>query len=122
MNGFLAFRRAQELTWAPDVECCVYNFSTGETHDLTITEATHNNRVQQFPAVLPRLRVRRPTTMEQTETAMKRFRELTSGHIGRTRRVQALKDVTFTMNSEGFRVDSEELDNLRKGQARRGCR
>ena len=122
MNGFLALRRAQELTWAPNVECCVYNFSTGETHDLTITEATHNNRVQKLPANLPGLRVRRPTTIEKAEAALKRFRELTSVHIGRTSRIQTLFDVTFTMNSEGFRVDSEELDNLRKGQARRGCR
>ena len=90
MNGFLKLRRAQKLTWAHNVECCVYNVSTGKTHDLTITEATHNNRVKQLPAVLPRLRVRRPTTMEQSEAALKRFRELTLGHIGRTRRVQAL--------------------------------
>ena len=106
VNCFLALRRAQELTWAPNVECCVYNFSTGETHDLTITEATHNNRVQKFPAILPRLCVRRQTTVEQAEAVLKRFRELNSGHIGRTRRVQALFDVTFTMNSEGFGVES----------------
>ena len=89
---------------------------------MTITEANHKNRVQQFPSVLPRLRVRRPTTMEQAEAALKRFRELTSGHIGRTRRVQAFHDVTFTMNSEGLGVHSEELETLRKVQARRGGR
>ena len=109
VNGFLALLRAQELTWTPNVECYVNNFSTGETHDLSITEATHDNRVQKLSAVVSRLRVRRPTTMEQVEAALKRFRELTSGHIRFTRRVQALFDVTLTMNSEGFGVEPEEL-------------
>ena len=44
--------------------------------------------------------------MEQAEATLNRFRELTSRHIGRTRRVQALYNVTFTMNSEGFDVES----------------
>ena len=84
LSGFFALRRAQELTWVLNVECCVYNFSTGETHDLTITEATHNNCVQKFPAVLTRLLVRRPATINKAKAALMRFRELT-WHIGNTR-------------------------------------
>ena len=114
VKGFLALRCAQEMTWTPNVECCFCNFSTGETHYLTITEAAHNNRVQKFPAVVPRIFVQRPTTMEQAEAALKRFCELTSGYIGSNRPVQALYDVTFTMKSEGFGVESEELETLRK--------
>ena len=120
LSGFFALRRAQELRWVLNVECCVYNFSTGETHDLTITKATHNNRVHRFPAVLPRLYVRRPTTIEKVEADLKRFRKQPSAHIGRTHRVQALYNVTFTMHSEGFGVDLYELETSQKDQARSG--
>ena len=120
--GFLALRRAQELAWTPDVECAAYNFDTGAPVDILERETTYGNRVHTWPEVRAAFRLAEPTTMEQADAAWKAFRELTSGHIGRTRRCQPSLEVTLTMNEENFGIESYGLEALRVRHSRRGGR
>ena len=129
-RAFLALRRAQEFVW--DEKVCAgvaYNFQTGEplplpkeVFDNQTREGNHPGETRVPPrelrtytaeACTPTAAVS-PCTLRSCELAYERFKTLSRGCSGNSKRVQLSRVITRIMNGENFGIESSALTNLRK--------